>query len=254
MPMLGTPYETTAHMWQESEDYKSTIMNSRWGSHFEELSKLYADKPIEKHNIAQDNLPGEINFLNTIVPDRNPMLIGPDTLNLINVTEPTTRFPVLESGVSAKTARGLTNNLSRTGRIHYNNLTLQDSWNTNDSVDQDFLEDLQTGMIQYYWNELYRTHREQISKIYLDFVCAAHTAGNNKTDPSGNTYKIESWQVGTNAATLDGLIATWAKAKENNIMPDTLVCNFDVYAKFLQDEERLQEQRLPAKQYRLSKW
>ena len=225
---LETPVETTLHKWETSDEYRSLLMNSRWGEHFEHLAK---------HNISQDNLPGEINFLTSIVPPRTPDLIGRDMCPIVNVTEPTTRFPVLGVGATGRSARGEQNYLSAGGRISYKNLTLQDSWNTNDTVDQDFIEDIQSGLIQYYWNELYRIHRENISQEFIDFLCPTLTAG-NKTDPSGNSYTIESWQIeAAKTADMAGLLKTWQAAKENHINPDTLLCNYDYLSRLLQAED-----------------
>ena len=228
--MLEKPIETTNHAWNNNvNDYQKQLLGDRrWGQHFRKL---------QGHAISQDNLPGEINFTTLLVPPKVPELIGRDLCPVLPVSEPTQKIPVFTKGESGESARGEVNSHSGSGRMSYINATLQESWNTSDTVDQDFLEDIQMGMIQYYWQELTRAHREQVSKNFIDFVCPVLTAG-NKTDPSGNAYTIASSQVrGAAHASLDVFTDLYTAAKKDNWVPDCCVMTYEAQANFMKSND-----------------
>jgi len=226
---LVTPIETTKHALQHgfenhsADEYIHSLMSSRWGKHFENL---------RDHNLSQDTTPGEIDFTTLLVPPKVPDLIGRDLCTTIPVTTPTIQIPVFHIGKSSKTQRGEAGYLSSAGRMTYIDGKLSEALNTFDSVDQSFLEDLQMGMIQYYWQELTRVHRQDVSQAYVDHICNEETG--NKTDPSGNRYSVGSGQVRSEtAASMGEFTEAYNEARKDNWMPDTLVLTYGALSRLM---------------------
>ena len=228
-----TPVETTNHSWKSNEGYRNSLLNDKkWGSFF--ASKI-------KHDVSQDTLIGEIDFSSMFVPPRTHTLIGRELIPVINVTEPTTKFPVMltkDLGHTTKQGKGLTSYASRTGRLTYKELKIQDAYNTADRVNQDFLEDAQSGVLTYYWQELHRAHKEEISQLFLDQITGVATSG-SATDPSGNVYTgntATAFTAGQNFS-LDSLIEGWTECQKLNFMPDCLLLNPAALSVLLKDND-----------------
>jgi len=225
--LLVTPIQTNENSWKNAK-HRDAIMSSRWGEHFLKLPSMRG------HDISVDNLPDEINFTTDIVPPRTPELIGRELMPIMPVTQPTTKFPVFSRGRSSKSARGQQDYRSSAGKMEYRVVTLQDSWNTADTVDQDFLEDIQPGIIQEYWGELTRAHRELVSENFVEYIVGGKTAAESTkrvgtgtfTDGSGNTQPKGIDETSVTLGTLDALIEGLTKARQKFWRPDTILMDW----------------------------
>ena len=237
-----TPGDYTTHSaFQSSDEYKAMLFASRWAKPFEQLQEWHnANK--QTHNISQDTTPGEVDFTTLLVPAKTPELIGRELVTIIPVSVPQIQIPVFHVGKSGKSARGEQNFTSRTGRMTYIIAKLTEDVNTADTVDQTFIEDIQMGMIQYYWQELTRAHRQEVSQMFIDFVLPALSAGTH-TDPSGNSYKTVAGQIATTTTAvakenaLDLITDAVTYARTQNWMPDCLVLTYEMLAVFLKSDD-----------------
>ena len=225
--------ETTNHSWKHDESYRNALLqNKKWGAFFAEKVK---------HDVSQDTLIGEIDFSSMFVPPRTHNLIGRELIPVINVTEPTTKFPVMltsDLGKTTKQGKGLTSYASGTGRLTYKELKIGDSYNTADRVNQEFIEDAQMGALTYYWQELHRAHKQTISQLFLDQITGVATSG-TATDPSGNVYtgNTATAKTASQAFSLDSLIEGWTEAQTLKFMPDCLLLNPVALSTLLKDDD-----------------
>ena len=243
--LMGTQIETNDTKMQDEAHRREIFGHKHWGKALTKMANLY----LGKHDIQTGDLPGLIDFTSMIVPPLVPELIGRELMPIKPVTEPVTRFPVFEKGKSSKTARGLNDYRSTSGKMVYKDLKLQNSWSTSDKVDLDFLEDIQPAMINEYWSELYRAHRELVSLNFIKAITGATYNGSGGpkdtgswTDASGNTHKrsklSDSGESGLGTAfTFAKLIGEVMGQRKVNINPNCMLTSWTVMGTFLIDDQ-----------------
>ena len=225
----GPAVYTTAQAIASSAGYRKMICNSKA---MHEYAKTVGN------TIAQDDIPGLIEFTTDLVSARRPMNNGRQLVRYRPMRGPLEKFMVAKKGKASKSARGEANYASKGGRIGYKEIKITDHIEVSDSVDLQHKEDTQGVAVSEAAQELSKIYDEQESQLCVSQITEIATGTTSHTDDSGNVSTRNAFTFSDTSGTIptaNHIIGAHGKALTENIYPDTLLITTAIHTDLMKD-------------------
>ena len=228
------PYETTEHIAKQSEDYRRELFQIPLVRRLLEQSA--------KHDASQDSTDEAIGYLQTIIQPRKPMLMARSLVQTLYGTAPTQQFAAFTRGKSDVSSRGEQGHRSRAGRYKKREIKLQHVPETNEELDQTFIEDMSAAALPQYAQSLSYEHDLAVDSLIIsELGKAAKGSGSSAfTDSSGNVhdrgcFATTGSAAGTANNFMKGIIVAKGECKKNHFVPDCLLIHTELETLALQE-------------------